>query len=217
MDSRNNKDWEIIYRMNRDWRCTYIVKKGIIRRVWGYKCLKAPVKMKKKKSINHKFIWQDKVQCSGATDYPKHTENVYSSMWIARQWKIPVSCWTYFIVFQSFTEKHFLAPSWKTCLNKNNGSGCHQLFSLKDKERSCTYSCQHVSSRYNFEIVGGVRAARPSLSNSLPKTYSDGAVSEMTVTEQKHLKVAHMKVGYLAHFLPTVSYSLLFCMGNGGV
>lgn len=79
------------------------------------------------------------------------------------------------------------------------------------------HSCQHVSSRYGFEIGGGLRAARPLLSNLLPKTYSDGAVSEMTVTEEKHLKVVYRKVGYLVHFLPALFYSLLFCMGNLGV
>lgn len=112
----------------------------------------------------------------------------------------------------------FWLPVERLVLNKkNNGLGCHQLFSLKEKQRSCTHSCQHVSSRYNFEIVGGKRAARPLLSSSLPKTYSDGAVGETTVTEQKRLKVAHVKVGYLAHFLPTISSSHLFCMGNLGV
>lgn len=55
------------------------------------------------------------------------------------------------------------------------------FFWLKEKQRSNARSCQHVSSRCNFEIVGGIRAARALLSNSLPKTYSEGV--EAAVTE----------------------------------
>lgn len=117
----------------------------------------------------------------------------------------------FFYDFSKLYQKAFFSlPVERLVLNKkSNGSGCHQLFPPKEKQRSCTHSCQHVSLRYNFEISAGIKAARPLLSNSLPKTYADGAVGETTGTEQKHLKVACMKVGYLAHFLPTISYSLL--------
>lgn len=124
--------------------------------------------------------------------------------------------------FCGFSKLHqkafFWLPVERLVLHKkNNDSGCHQLFSLEEKQRSCTHSCQHVSLRYNLEIVGGRRAASPLLTKSLPQSYSDGAVGETTVPGQKPLKVAHMEVGYLAHFLTTISSSLLFRMGNLGV
>ena len=92
----------------------------------------------------------------------------------------------FFYDFSKLYQKGFFwLPVERLVLNKqNNGSGSHQLFSLKEKQRSCIHSSQCVSSRYNFEVVGGERAARPLPPSSPPKTLSDGAVGETTVTEQ---------------------------------
>lgn len=109
------EDWERLSNYsfeNRGWTWTYIVKKGITRRLQSYKFLKTPIKMKKKKVLIIRLIWQDKVQFSGAANCPKNTEKFYSSLWIARQWKIFVSCWT-LMIFQSCTEKQFFGSQLK--------------------------------------------------------------------------------------------------------
>lgn len=170
--------------MNRGWAWMYIVKKGIIRRVQGYKCLKTPIKMEKKRSSNHQAHLTGQGAIFGSCKLPKKyrkflfsfvnseaMENFCKLLDFANFWKL-------------YWKAIFWLPVERLVLNtKNNGSGCHQLFFwLKEKQRPNACSCQYVSSRCNFEIVGGIRAARALLSNSPPKTYSEGA--ETAVTEE---------------------------------
>jgi len=66
--------------MNGDWRCVYIVKKGIIRRVQGDKCLKAPIKMKKNGLLIVSSLDRTRRNVQELRITPKQTENFYSTL-----------------------------------------------------------------------------------------------------------------------------------------